>query len=565
MDAIMKRESGDRRRRRTVAIFLLTLWASFSMTVSAASAECPRDCEVWAYGYKEPEPGAFRMMRNVKIYQTIAFDPTFNRGVFLEHFKEVFSGSRLRIDAKGDPEYSLTGTFSKKIDLNSGRPVSCMTVTLGFNGGKRGSGYGSLYWLSTSYDDGSGVPEFQRDRNDFPCHYHEALLFTWHSIALGHDVAAHVPLIASQVDANTINQFLADYEQIPISVKFEDKPYWCDDNHPRATASLRFFALTPAGDKIPNVPYAHQVRMIVRAEKGKILNGTVSVEDEKARIFDFSAPRVSGATMLVEYELPKGADRSDAITVYNSCEVRYETVIPLAKTKKNVKLVEIENQCGWEGTLSMKESMAAGEKGSGLAALVPGMEYDLAKNWMIRLKLKRKSASGDITRYEVEEAALASFRDTMDATLARMEREGRKIESRSKETAKASGRRLGKGECDLELVIDSKGGTYSLEGEIDVQGIKIRGQDEMDIKVKPIDKEIDEDADGTTGIEEEIAIRGKFPPAQPPCVPEELKGEKDLMDEVPDEFREFMEDLGGKQSYVLHWVLKRKPVRVTLY
>ncbi len=565
MGALQKQAVGNTWCLRAVVISVLALSVSSVMMVSAASAECPRDCEVWAYGYKEPKPGAFKMMKNFKIYQTIAVDPTFTRGVFLEHFKGVFSGSRLRLDAKGDPEYSLTGTFSKKTDLNSGRPVSCMTVTLGFNGGKRGSGYGSLYWLSTSYDDGSGVPEFKRDRNDFPCHYHKALLFTWKSIALGHDVAAHVPLIASQVDANTINQFLADYEQIPVSVKFEDKPYWCDENHPRAMIPLRFFEMKPAGDKIPGVPYAHQVRMVVRAEKGKILNGTVSGEDEKARIFDFSAIHVGGMTMTVDYEPPKEADRSDTVTVYNACEVRYEAVIPMADTKKNEKLIEIENQCGWEGTLSMKESMAAGEKGSGLASLVPGMEYDLAKNWTIRLKLKRKSDSGDITRYQVEEATLASFDDALDATLAKMEREGRKIESKTRETAKAGGRRLGKGECDLELVIDAKAGAYSLEGEIDVQGIQIRGQDEMDIKVKPIDKEIDEDADGTTGIDDEIAIQGEFPPAQPPCVPEELKGKKDLMDEVAPEFREFMEDLGGKQSYVLSWSLKRKAVRVTMY
>jgi hypothetical protein len=48
-------------------------------------------------------------------------------------------------------------------------------------------------------------------------------------------------------------------------------------------------------------------------------------------------------------------------------------------------------------------------------------------------------------------------------------------------------------------------------------------------------------------------------------VPEELKGSRDLMDEVTDEFRKFLEDLGGKQSYVQSWELKRKPVRVTQY
>jgi hypothetical protein len=43
-------------------------------------------------------------------------------------------------------------------------------------------------------------------------------------------------------------------------------------------------------------------------------------------------------------------------------------------------------------------------------------------------------------------------------------------------------------------------------------------------KDKPVDKEIDEDSGGTTGIEEDAEVSGTFPTADPPCVPEELKG-----------------------------------------
>ncbi len=134
------------------------------------------------------------------------------------------------------------------------------------------------------------------------------------------------------------------------------------------------FEMNPAKEKISGVPYAHEVRIVVRAEKGKILNGIVSSADEKARIFHFSATDVGRTTLTVDYEPPGEADRSDTIAVYNSCEVRYESVIPYTDTKKNAKLVEIENQCGWEGTLSMKESLAAGRRGrDGIAGTGDGV------------------------------------------------------------------------------------------------------------------------------------------------------------------------------------------------
>ena len=89
-------------------------------------------------------------------------------------------------------------------------------------------------------------------------------------------------------------------------------------------------------------------------------------------------------------------------------------------------------------------------------------------------------------------------------------------------------------------------------------GIEIKGTDEVDIKVKPIDKEIDEEAEGTTGIDEEIEISGTFTAANPGKLPEELKGTRDLLKDVPEEFREFMEDLGGAQTILINWNLYRK-------
>jgi hypothetical protein len=211
----------------------------------------------------------------------------------------------------------------------------------------------------------------------------------------------------------------------------------------------------------------------------------------------------------------------------------------------------------WEGTISMSESMKAGEGESLISALTPGGEYDLSKNWVIRVAFK-PTASYDINgTYAVEKAELLEFKDQLDQTMFRMEREGRRIEGKSKEIAKTKGRSLSTAECDLQLAVDPEKGTYFLTGSDSVKGIAKGGEDEVEINVKPINKRIDEDAEGTAGIDEEIEISGTFTPDSG-RVPEELKGSKDLLADVPEEMEKFIEAMGGKQAMVLEWNLKRK-------
>ncbi len=551
---------------------LIGLTAAFLLAAAglgpllAATSDCPRNCEVWAYGYQEPEPGTYRMIRDVKILQTIAKDGSFTRGVFLEHFAAVFSGSRLMLDTKNKPEYSLTATFTKIIEINTSKPYSVLTVALGFNGGQTGSGYGSLTWITADISGDLENPDYRNFRNDIPCHYHKERLHTWLTVSEGYDITAHVPLMAEKVKASEINNILTRYEQIPIEAVFGKTPYWCDrsDDTPRPE-TIEIEGLRAAQGRLEKVSYAHSVRIIVSAEKGTFVRGTPLAGDPKSHVFEFASQSVNGDNpFLLNYIPPEGEDNSDVITVYNSCEIRYESVIPLSETKKGSMLLQIENQCGWEGTLTMTETMEAGEKESLLAALTPGGKYDISKNWGVRFKLKREADAGGRFRYAADEARLLSFKETLEATLFMMEREGRRIEATSKEGATSRGRSLSKGECDLDFIVDTNKGTYRLWGEIDVRGISIQGRDEIEIKVRPVDEAHGEDPGGTTGIDESVEIAGTFDKSKTPGgVPEELKGRKDLMQEVPAGFREFLEDLGGKQKYVMTWELKRKAVRVT--
>jgi len=243
------------------------------------------------------------------------------------------------------------------------------------------------------------------------------------------------------------------------------------------------------------------------------------------------------------------------------CDKEEEVQGPLEEPDKNYELernlvLDCE-ESGFSGTISMYETMGAGENQSLLAALTPGGEYNVSKNWIINLSFIPQETTSELLNYKVERATLMSFSDELAQTMFRMEREGRRIEGRARETAEAGGRSLSPSECDLRLVIDPLSGKYWISGEINVEGIEIKGTDEVDIKVKPINEEIDEGAEGTTGIDEEIEISGTFTTVRPGDIPEELNGTKDLLKEVPEEFREFLEDMGGAQTLLISWYLKR--------
>ena len=534
---------------RYTIISSLIIFASLSLTLSAADSDCPRKVEVMCYGYKDAPPGTIGKLGKLTYQKRWIDDNSFNRMVFMKEFQGLFRSGRLRLNVLDKPEYSLTATFSKTTDLENGQPMSCLTIVFAFNGGK-----GCYEGLSYSWID-----------ERYPCAYHYHRLLTWSTQAAGHDPSAHVSLMSAKISISQIENTMTSFEQIPVSAEFRKIPEWCNEPGLQAQSGgkleiivERFKTAQP-----PMQGAAHQVRIIATAQKGTITNGQFIAEDPKAKVFTIYPSEVSSsATVQIYYSPPEGEDNSDILTIYNSCDVYYTSEVPLNQTTKGSMLLEVENQCGWEGTISKKETMEAGEKESVLSSLTPGGEYDISKNWKIQLKLKRTGDRFNSVLFEIDQARLSSFEDELDATLTRMEREGRVIESKTNQSASAGSRTLSTSECEIRLMIDKEKGTYWLRGGIEVQGIPIRGKDEMDIKVKPINADIDEDAGGTTGIDEEIEVTGTFKPEGPEKIPAELKGSKDFIKDLTPEFRKFMEDLGGKQTNILRWELKRKPTIV---
>jgi hypothetical protein len=521
-----------------VAVVFLVVSAA---AAAAADPDCPRSCEVWAFGLKS-DPRSTRYVE----------DPSFTTGEFLKHFGRLFQGSGLQLGAKDKPEYSVTATFYKIDGFGKEGPTSHLTIAFSFNEGIKGTASPSIFMCYKTNG----------------CLYQGELLKAWSSDVSGHNLADHVPPMAAQINGGALKELIKKFEQIPVKAyqRQEASPFWCNmEYHPDRQISI-YYGLKAAAGKDQTLDYHHQVRIIVRAEKGTILWGTPLDGDDKAKVFHLFASDIEGDDRHeIVYVPPNDTDKSDTITLYNSCEIRNPSVVPLEQTQKKQKLLEIENECGWEGTLTMSESLEAAEKQSLLSSIMPGTHYDMSRNWRIEFVLERKAEAAGRTRNESGEARLLSFDDLMDATVTKMQNEGRVIDLRTTEKAEARGRKLTKSEFDLALIVDQKKGTYRLIGKITIEGIPIKGRDEMDIKSKPVDKEIRESADGTMEISENIDISGKFEQKAPEYVPEELKGRIDYLEAAGAEFKEFIEKLGGKQTMVMSWEMKRKATRVTAY
>ena len=499
-----------------------------------------------AYGYKDAPPGTYGTLGKLTYQKRWIDDNSFNRMVFLKNFSGLFKSPRLILNVNNKPEYSLTATFSKTTDIKNGEPMSCLAIVLSFNGGQ-----GCYDGLSFSWF---------KDRFPIARHYKE--IMSWVTTAAGNDIATHIPLMAAKVNIGEIGNKMTAFEQIPISAEFMETPDWCNEPGYCKDKWRVYLNIIVSDFKTaapPEDDASHPVRIIVRAQKGIITNGEVSTEDRYARVFTLMPSEVATSSRVtIKYTPPEGEDNSDIVTVYNSCDVYYTSEVPLSKSHKGSMLIEAENRCGWEGTISKIETMEAGENESLLASLTTGGEYDLSKNWKIELKLKRTGDRNNAVKFEIDHSKLLDFQDNFDATLTKMEREGRIIEANSKENAKASAQPLNADECSIKLLIDKANGQYWITGNIDVEGIPIRGKDEMNIKVKPINKEIDEGAEGTTGINERIEISGRFKTEGPDKVPLELKGSKDLLQDLTEEFKKFLEGMGGKQTQILKWDLRRE-------
>jgi len=321
---------------RIVVIFVL---CAAIVQVSNAQADnmCPRGVYVNVFAFKDI--GGDK--------EDLVPDPDFTIQKFLDIFGKFFASPRLSFKPSIHPEYSLTATFIK---IN-GRPgggadKSLLAIAFSFMGGE------------ISDESRSIGGQFGSDRIYYSF---GANLLVVTSKAGGHDPASHVPMIQAELKKETpLDDIIVGYEQIPISAHTDDTlSCQYEPTYPGLIYFDSFKAAAPVY-RYGAVPYAHYVRIVARAQNGSIENGEPIKEDPSAKAFHFSPTDLSRWKEEIHYVPPGGDDKSDVLTLYNSCDICYEWVVPLNETKKHSKLAEIKIDCRreWDVNYTFTEQLS---------------------------------------------------------------------------------------------------------------------------------------------------------------------------------------------------------------
>ena len=305
---------------------------------------CPRNAYLSVHAFKD--------MSNKNT--VFAKDPNFKIGTFLSMFGSLFTTPRLSLKPTQRPEYSLTVSFYQIKFSPFYAEKSMMSIILGFIGGEVFESDPSLHYLG-------GDPDWDQ-------YFSGVRLLTIITESTDLDPRSHIPLVQAELaKQKSIDDIIVAYEEIPISAFTNEEP-WCgyDDNNPNPY-QIDFLNFKTALPPPPDVPNTHTIRIIARAERGDIENGDdFCKEDRSAKVFRL--PNFYD-TFFVNYRPPDGPDKSDTVTLYNSCEVNYERYVPLNETKKHTKIAEMKVNCKerWSVELTFNKTVGGKEDfGSGM-------------------------------------------------------------------------------------------------------------------------------------------------------------------------------------------------------
>jgi hypothetical protein len=209
----------------------------------------------------------------------------------------------------------------------------------------------------------------------------------------------------------------------------------------------------------------------------------------------------------------------------------------------------------FEGTIEYRWAAKSAKGESLMTTILPGGEYEGTENWRLWVKLKKDRGNENVEVFALSSARLELFEEKLDATVMDMRKEDRSIKVDMKDSATARFRTLSPKECGLELAVNLKKNTYVLSGSLNVKGIPRKSQSSMDMVRAPVDHREKDSDSGTTDIRQSIEFAGSLAAD----APENVRGTKDLMQDLTPDAKKFLESMGGKQTSVIRWdLVKRK-------
>ncbi len=475
-------------------------------------------------------------VRKVQIRTYSDPDSNFDAAVLLQHLGAFFQSPCVLLGENiQNPEYVLTATLSR----NEEAGVIALGITLGFTGGKIGE-------RSGRWEYNSGTRQ-----------YFFGDLIRIQTVWRKGDSLEDVIEPMKKEFAEPIEQTMRRFEQIPKSAEIdEDLDCEAKSSHTQSITMEKYESGYPRIGGVPGDVLSQSdlyIRIVVHAEEGKITNGTPLEEDENYKVFKISSRRNSGQLIQVQYQAPETEDKSDTIIFYNSCDILYEDVLPLAKTSKNAEIARVELNCKFEGTIESTFKMdTQGDESLLSSALLAGGKFREKTDWTLDVVFKLDRGNERVKIYELESVRFKFLREGEGEV--QMKREGREVIMGGTSESRVRGRELSRSECNLELILNLEKKTYKIEGFLRVENIPGKEEGKLEIDVGPIQKDEKETEDEKDEVDEQILIRGKFSED----VPKILKGSMDELKETPQEFQDFLEALAGEVTSKLRWKLERQ-------
>jgi hypothetical protein len=236
-----------------------------------------------------------------------------------------------------------------------------------------------------------------------------------------------------------------------------------------------------------------------------------------------------------EYEEYTEEDTYDGPLEEPNKEMEYE---------KNLLIVP----AGWEGTIEYRWAAQSGKDESiATSLLLPGGEYQSTKNWRLWVKLKKDRGNENVEVFVLTSARLELFEQKLDATLMDLRKRDQNLKVQTHDDATFRLRPLSSNECSLELAINRKHNTYLLSLDLHVKNIPLTSQSQINAVNAPTDQRITDSGQGTTEINESLELGGSLAAE----APDNVRGIKDLMQELGTEAKKFIEDIGGKQTSLI--------------
>jgi hypothetical protein len=292
---------------------------------------CPRGVYVYVHGRIDVGGESERLVD----------DPSFTMQMFFNYFGKFFQSPRLSLKPTvHPPEYSLSATFCK-LKGRGTQDISLLAIVFSFVGGRV---------PENGYDGLGSIMGY------VPYYYSGTPLLDLVSKADGYDLAAHVPIIQKRMsNLISLDDLIVKYEQIPIKVNTNNS-LSCHD----APEYLTFDGFEAEKPPIVGFPYHHSLRVVLKSQNGVIENGEFMKEDFLGKVFDYFPPyRLPEWKLHARYGSPQGDDKSDVVTLYNSCEICFPDVVPMNETKAHSILAQIKIDCRrrWDVNYTYTEQM----------------------------------------------------------------------------------------------------------------------------------------------------------------------------------------------------------------